>query len=257
MSASDDTVLVERRDAIALVTLNRPERRNGVTLPMCEAFYATLEEIAESDARLLVLRGAGDDFCVGADVKGSGEGERSQPREDEPAEFYHSTTLLHTMPQVTLAAIDGGCAGAGMGWAMACDLRFATPRARFSTAFLNVGVSGDMGLAWTLHHLVGGGKARELMFLPERFGGEEALSMGLVNRLFAPDELHSAVLALAEQLASRDALALRLMKANALSAEQLPIGEYIAVESARHLQTTNRPEWARLMAEGYARRKSG
>lgn len=250
------TVLVERRGAIALVTLNRPERRNGVTLQMCEALYAALQAIAESDARVLVLRGAGSDFSVGADIKASGE-ENRQPLGDEPARFYHATTLLHTMPQVTIAAIDGGCAGAGMGWAMACDLRYATPRARFSTAFLNVGVSGDMGLAWSLHHLVGGAKARELMFFPERFGGDEALAIGLVNRLFAPEELHDAVLARVEELAARDPLALRLIKANSLSAEHLPVGEYIDVESARHLQTTNRPELARLMAEGYARRKDG
>lgn len=255
MSAPGGTVLVERRGAIALVTLNRPARRNGVTLPMCEEFYAALKEIAESDARVLVLRGAGDDFCVGADIKGSAAENRSRPAADAPARFYHAATLLHTMPQVTLAAIDGGCAGAGMGWAMACDLRFATPRARFSTAFLNVGVSGDMGLGWSLHQLVGGGKARELMFFPERFGGKEALSIGLVNRVFAPGDLHGEVLALAEQLAARDPLALRLVKANCLSAEQLPIGEYIDVESARHLQTTNRPEFTKLLTEGYVRRK--
>ena len=74
MSTPVDTVLVEQQGAIALVTLNRPERRNGVTLPMCEALHAAVKEIAESEARVLVLRGAGDDFCVGADIKGS-EGE--------------------------------------------------------------------------------------------------------------------------------------------------------------------------------------
>ncbi|GGC11522.1 enoyl-CoA hydratase [Novosphingobium endophyticum] len=251
---SKPAVLVERRGAIALVTLNRPERRNAVTRPVCADLYAAVKEVAESDARVLVLRGAGEDFCVGADMKASAEENRARPG-SEPGEFYHAATLLHTMPQVTIAAIDGGCAGAGMGWAMACDLRFAAARARFSTAFLNVGVSGDMGLAWSLHHIVGGAKARELILFPERFGGKEALAMGLVNRLFAPDELHEAVLSIAGDLAARDPLALRLIKANSLSAERLPIGEYIDIETARHLETTDRPERARLMAEGYARRK--
>jgi 2-(1,2-epoxy-1,2-dihydrophenyl)acetyl-CoA isomerase len=256
-------VLVERRGAIALVTLNRPERRNGVTVGMCFDFHEAVEHIAASDARVLVLRGAGNDFCVGADIAASQDD--NAPHADPGSKahgdtngnmgaIYHASTLLHTMPQVTIAAIDGGCAGAGMGWATACDLRFATARARFSTAFLNVGVSGDMGLAWNLNRLVGA-RARELLFFPDRFGGEEAHAMGIVNRLFEPEALHDQTLALAEELAARDPLALRLMKANCVSAETLPIGDYIEVESARHLQTTNRPELARLMAEGYARRK--
>lgn len=240
-------VLVERLGAVALVTFNRPARRNGVTVAMCEDLHAAVEKIAASDARVLILRGAGDDFCVGADI-GAPLEENARPAPMKPTAMYHASTLLHTMPQVTIAAIDGGCAGAGMGWAMACDLRFGTERARFSTAFLNVGVSGDMGLAWSLERVVGGARARELLFFPERFGGEEALRLGLVTRLFAPESLHAETLALAESLAARDPLALRLMKANFVSAETLPIGAYVDVETARHLQTTNRPELARLMA---------
>lgn len=249
----EPTVLLDERDGIARVTLNRPERRNGVTVGMCREVYEAVRQVAASDARVLVLRGAGNDFCVGADIAPSAEAH--VPDEPVTADFYHASTLLHTMPQVTVAAIDGGCAGAGMGWATSCDLRFATTRARFSTAFLNVGVSGDMGLAWNLDRLVGGAKARELLFFPGRFGGEDALAMGLVNRLFAAETLHDETMALARQLAARDPLALRLMKANCLSAETLPIGEYIDIETARHLQTTIRPERARLMSEGYAHRK--
>lgn len=240
-------VLVERLGAVALVTLNRPRRRNGVTVAMCEDLHAAVEAIAASDARVLILRGAGDDFCVGADI-GASPDENARPAPTQPTAMYHASTLLHTMPQVTIAAIDGGCAGAGMGWAMACDLRFGTPRARFSTAFLSVGVSGDMGLAWSLERVVGGARARELLFFPDRFGGEEALRLGLVTRLFAPGLLHPEALALAQTLAERDPLALRSMKANFVSAETLPLGEYIEVETTRHLRTTNRPELARLMA---------
>lgn len=252
------SVLSERKGAIALITLNRPERRNGVTLEMCAAFHDAVRQVAESDARVLVLRGAGTDFCVGADVAAArGDTPPSAHPECADGAIYHASTLLHTMPQVTVAAIDGGCAGAGMGWATACDLRFGTARARFSTAFLNVGVSGDMGLAWSLTRLVGGARARELLFFPDRFDGERAHALGIVNRLFAPEALHEETLALAETLAARDPLALRLMKANCLSAETLPIGAYIDVESQRHVQTTDRPELARLMAEGYARRDKG
>jgi 2-(1,2-epoxy-1,2-dihydrophenyl)acetyl-CoA isomerase len=167
---SGETVLVERDGPLAIVTLNRPERRNGVTVEMCGAIYRAAQAVAASDARVVILRGAGTDFCVGADIAGGGDAARDgaggPPTLEALGLIHHAATLLHTMPQVTIAAIDGGCAGAGMGYAAACDFRFAAPEARFSTAFLNVGVSGDMGLAWSLNRILGGARARELLFFP-------------------------------------------------------------------------------------------
>ncbi len=89
------------------------------------------------------------------------------------------------MPAVTIAAISGACAGAGFGWACACDLRVASQTARFNTAFLDVGVAGDMGGPWTLPRIVGAAKARELYFLPGKFDAAEALRIGLVSRVSA------------------------------------------------------------------------
>jgi 2-(1,2-epoxy-1,2-dihydrophenyl)acetyl-CoA isomerase len=247
-------VLTERRDALAIVTLNRPERRNGVTLGLCVGLYDALQEIAASDARVVVLRGAGNDFCVGADIGGSGGADAPRPSGfDDQAPIYHASLLLHTMPQVTIAAIDGGCAGAGMGWAAACDLRFASEEARLSTAFLAVAASGDMGLCWSLTRIVGGAKARDLLFFPQKLTGAEALAMGFVSRVFPRASLHSEVEALAQQLCERDGLALGMMKANALSAEALPMADYIAIETARHLRCAGRPDFAERMAELFAK----
>jgi 2-(1,2-epoxy-1,2-dihydrophenyl)acetyl-CoA isomerase len=250
-----DEVLIERRDAIAILTLNRPERRNGITVPMCRAFYAAVQDVAASDARVVVLRGAGNDFCVGADIVGGGE-RTVPPTLGDLGPIHHAATLLHTMPQVTIAAIDGGCAGAGLGWATACDFRFATAEARFNTAFLAVGVSSDMGPPWFLTRIVGGARARELLFFPGKLSGEEARDMGLVTRLFPRAALHREVLALAEQLCERDPFALRMMKANVLSAEELAIRDFIEVETARQIHTTNRPDLAARMSEAYARSKA-
>lgn len=252
-------VLVERRDALAIVTLNRPERRNGVTLGLCVGLYDVLVTIAASDARVVILRGAGTDFCVGADMGGAGSDAEAVTRQagfDDQGPIYHASLLLHTMPQVTIAAIDGGCAGAGMGWAAACDFRFASPEARFSTAFLNVGASGDMGLVWSLNRILGGARARELLFFPAKLAGEQALALGFVTRLFARASLHEAVTALAEQLCDRDPLSLRLMKANVVSAEALEFGNYIDIETARHLRCTERPDFAARMAELFAKSRS-
>ena len=256
MPDDQPTVLTERDGAIATITLNRPDRRNGVTVEMCSALYDTVLEVAASDARVLILRGAGSHFCVGADIGGHAPG-TEPPGLDDLGMIHHASTLLHTMPQVSIAAIDGGCAGAGLGWAAACDFRFASDGARFNTAFLEVGVSGDMGLAWSLSRIVGGGRARELLFFPEKFGADRALEFGLVTRVFAQGALHEEVLTLARQLAARDPFALRMMKANMVSAEEPDLGKFIDIETARHLHVTSRPDMAQRMAEAHRRAKGG
>jgi 2-(1,2-epoxy-1,2-dihydrophenyl)acetyl-CoA isomerase len=231
---SEAPVLVEREDSgIATVTLSRPGRRNGVTVQMCADLYAAVRYLAASDARVVILRGAGTDFSVGADLGGAPDAPR--PGYGEIAEVYHAATILHTMPQVTIAAIDGGCAGAAMGWAAACDFRLASPEARFNTAFLNLGLSGDMGLPWTLTRLIGGAQARELLLAPEKLTGEDAQRLGLVTRLHPREALHEEARGLAARLAGIDPLALRTMKANLLSAERSDFHEYMELESARHL----------------------
>lgn len=249
MSVRDPSVLTQHRESIAIVTLSRPGRRNGVTIEMCEQLYQSLRTLSGTDARVIVLRGAGSDFSVGADLTAAVEPTAAQsspapttaapttraPTLEQLGPLYHAATLLHTMPQITIAAIDGGCAGAAMGWACACDLRFASEQARFSTAFLKVGVPGDMGLAWSLARVVGGARARELLLFPEKITAQQALQFGLVTRVFAADVLHASSLALAQELAARNPFALRMMKANLVSAETLQMSDYIEIESARHL----------------------
>lgn len=248
-------VLTERQSALAIVTLNRPEQRNGVTLGLCVGLYDALTEIAASDARVVILRGAGNDFCVGADLAGARASEDvARPSGfDDQAPIYNASLLLHSMPQVTIAAIDGGCAGAGMGWAAACDFRFASFEARFATAFLNVATSGDMGLIWSLTRILGGTRAREMLLFPDKLTGEQALALGFVTRLFAREHLHDEAQKLARQLCDHDALALGMMKANLVSAETLPLAEYIQIETARHLRCAGRPDFAQRMAERFAK----
>lgn len=250
-------VLVAQTGAITTITINRPERRNGVTVETCRALYRATQDVAASDARVVILRGASEHFCVGADIGGGPADGADGPAPDLHALgfLHHAATLLHTMPQVTIAAIDGGCAGAGMGYALACDFRFASTEARFSTAFLNVAVSGDMGLAWGLNRVVGAARMRELLFFPDKLDAARALDLGIVTRVFARETLHAQVMELAEQLAARDPLALRLVKANCLSAEELPIGAFIDIETARQLQCTARPNLRELMAAGLNRAK--
>lgn len=232
-------VLVDICAPLATVTMNRPERRNGMNLDMVHAMHEHLTMLASRrDVAVVILTGAGDNFCVGADIGASANGAQPDPdavTHRRLAPTYHAATLLHTMPQITIAAIDGGCAGAGLAWAAACDLRFASDRVRFSTAFLNVGVAGDMGAAWLIQQAVGPARARELFLFPEKFGADDALRFDLVTRVFPAASLQHESRQLALQLAARSAYALQSIKANFVAAERLALADFIELEGARHM----------------------
>jgi 2-(1,2-epoxy-1,2-dihydrophenyl)acetyl-CoA isomerase len=232
-----ETLLVERSGAVATVSLNRPDQRNSINLPMMAELHAALREIASDAAiRIVVFRGKGADFCPGADVKhygGDGFSQSVRPSWSS-VDNYKITVLLHEMPQVTVAAVAGGCAGAGFGWACACDLRVASETARFNTAFLNVGVAGDMGLPWFLPRLLGAAKARELCLLPGKFDAHEAHRIGLVSRVSPAASFEADLAALVGQLENAAPVALRTLKGNFIAAERMGLADYITFEAERH-----------------------
>jgi len=229
---SYETITWDAADGVGRLTMNRPERRNGITGVMMNELYEAVQIAAADDSlKVVVFTGAGRSFCVGADLEHYSSGA------DDPGsglDTFGITRLLHEMPAVTLAAVNGAAAGAGFGWACACDLRFATASAVFNTAFLDVAVAGDMAGPWTLPRLVGAAKARELYFLPGKFGADEAKRIGLVTDVFADDTFGDDVEAVVARLAAAAPLAIRGMKANFLDGETMGLGTYIDVESERH-----------------------
>ena len=230
-----ETVLYEVDGNLATVTLNRPESLNGITSTLMRELYQCLNEIAlDADVRVVVFTGAGRAFCPGVDLKASTSGE---PQEPSRREYFHITTLLHEMPKVTIAAINGACAGAGFGWACACDLRYASERAMFNSAFLGVGISGDMAGPWLLPRIVGATKARELFFMSQKFDAAEAERIGLVLKVFPDLMLHEEVRAIAMRLSKSAPLAIGEMKKNFINAENMPLRDYIEVETERHTRT--------------------
>ncbi|MEZ5232550.1 MAG: enoyl-CoA hydratase-related protein [Acidimicrobiales bacterium] len=231
------TVRYEVDGGVATVTLNRPEALNGIINTMMREVHEVLREAAaDDDVRVVVLTGAGKGFCPGADLKHyTTPGAVHEPLRRE---YFHLTTLLHEMRPVTIAAVNGACAGAGFGWACACDLRVAAASANFSTAFLNVAVAGDMGGPWTLPRIVGPAKARELYFLPEKFGAEEALRIGLVSRVWPDDQFRAEARALADRLAAAAPLALQGMKAHFVAAEKLGFADFLDLETTDHERIT-------------------
>jgi 2-(1,2-epoxy-1,2-dihydrophenyl)acetyl-CoA isomerase len=233
------TVRVVRQGAVATVLLDRPDSRNSINAQMMRELFAALQVLAADPvARVVVLRGTGADFCPGADVKHYAAGAPAPvaaPRWPDTDE-YNIAVLLHEMPAVTIAAISGACAGAGFGWACACDFRLASATARFNTAFLDVGVAGDMGGPWSLPRLVGASKARELYFLPGKFDAAEALRIGLVMRVAPAERFDAEVAALILRLERAAPLALRALKANFVAAEKMGFADYVAAEAEKHIR---------------------
>lgn len=233
--AAYETITYESADGIGRLTLNRPDRLNGITNRMMHELYEVLGRIPiDHSTRVVVLTGAGKGFCPGADLQHYSSGAAEEPNSPE---HFQLTAMLHELPQVTIAAVNGACAGAGFGWAAACDLRYAAESANFNTAFLGVGISGDMASPWLLPRIIGAARARELCFLHGKFDAREAERVGFVSRVFPNDSFREEIDAVAQRLAKSAPLALRAMKLNFLAAENMGLRDFIRVETERHQRT--------------------
>lgn len=229
-----ETLRYEVEGGLARLTLNRPERLNGMTNQMVrEAHDALALASADASIRVLVLTGEGKGFCPGADLGHFTDGGRDEVL---TSRHFRVTTMLHEIPAVTVAAVNGACAGAGMGWALACDLRLMAAGAKMNTAFLDVAVAGDMGIPWTLPRLVGAAKARELSFLPSKIDAAEAQRLGLVARVFPDESFRDETDAVLATLLKKSPTALAGLKQNYLAAERMTFGDFIDYEAERHLK---------------------
>jgi len=220
---------------VAVVSITRPERRNTINSRIAVEMYEVLEHASrDRDLAVIVLRGEGADFCAGADVVPEAEAERGPG--DIDLRQFDVAKLLYGMRPITIAAVRGGCAGAGMGWACCCDFRIADTTAKFNTAFLDVGVAGDMGLPWTLGRMLGSSVARELCFFPRKIGAREAREVGLVTRLFEEDAFEAELETMTQRLAAAAPLALATLKENFLAAENGSFEATVDVEGVRHVR---------------------
>jgi enoyl-CoA hydratase/carnithine racemase len=196
---SDELVLTELSGAVATLTLNRPERRNGWSPELEAAYFAALDACdVDDDVRAVVLTGAGSTFCPGLDtqrlanVSSTGLDLRGRPPVFRPRSFR----------KPLIAAINGACAGIGLVQALMCDVRFAARGARFSTAFARRGLAAEYAISWVLPRYVGVEHALDLLLSARTFEAEEAHRLGLVSRLCEPEDVLSSAQAYAADLAA-------------------------------------------------------
>jgi 2-(1,2-epoxy-1,2-dihydrophenyl)acetyl-CoA isomerase len=228
-------------DRVATLTLNRPDRLNALSSPMLDGLLEALPRLgADPQVAVVVLTGAGRGFCAGGDVKSMAEGSSQLGLEDAVQRLrgrMEVSRLLHEIPKPTIAMVNGPAAGAGLSMALACDLRIASESARFITAFVNVGFSGDFGGSYFLSKLVGTAKARELYYTGEALDADRALALGIVNRVVPDAELANATMTLATRLARGPNVALGLMKQNFNVAETGNLSELLDLEALHQIKT--------------------
>jgi 2-(1,2-epoxy-1,2-dihydrophenyl)acetyl-CoA isomerase len=211
---ADPTVRVEQADAIATLTLNRPEARNALDLAMREELEAALRSLeADAGVRVLVLRGAGEHFCAGGDVKFMQARRMTAAEGEQRVESMNRAILaLARFRTPTIAMVDGYAVGAGCNLALACDLVVASDRARFGEVFARIGLVPDGGGTWFLTRRVGLARAKELVFTADTIPAPEAERIGLVNRVVPASELAAQTLALARRIAAGPPRALAMGK---------------------------------------------
>lgn len=246
-------LIKQQDDGVLTLTLNRPEQLNALTWELMRLLNEALEEASvDPGVRVVVLTGAGRGFCSGGDIRSREQLDANDPvsakwsedpvwkslemRASHVKRLSKSPILLHNMPKPTIAMLRGPVAGAGLCLAAACDFRIASETASFSTVFVKAARSGDYGGSYLLPRLIGDARAREMYLLGDKVKADEALRIGLVNRVVADAELEVETSALANRLANGPAAAYRYIKRNLNSAETMTLEQVMDLEIYNMMQ---------------------
>ena len=209
---SEVTLLVEIEEGIATLTFNRPEAKNALNGEMRVELLEAVQRIrADRDVRAVVLRGAGNDFCSGGDVRGMSvtSAEAGRNRIDD---LHGWVSTLIDLDRPVIAAVDGVCYGAGFSFALAADFVIASTRARFCMPFMRVGLVPDCGAFYTLPRVVGLARAKDLVFTAREISAAQAKEMGAVLEVVEPETLRARAAQIAASLAAASPIAFGLAK---------------------------------------------
>ncbi|UCF82022.1 MAG: enoyl-CoA hydratase/isomerase family protein [Desulfobacteraceae bacterium] len=248
-------VLYEIKNHVAIITLNRPEARNAFSHEMITLWNDYLKQArGNNTVRVIIVTGAGDTFCSGGDIREMAEGRlQSWDMKSFLWDGVHRIILtLEDLDKPVIAAINGAAMGAGMDMAIMCDIRMCSENARFAESYINMGVIAGDGGAYFLSRLVGTSKALELLLTGEVVSPEEALQLGIVNRVVPHEDLTKETIALAETIAHKPPLAVRMMKRSVYQAQTGSLRshlDYISSQMALLSETDDHREAAQAFLE--------
>ena len=227
-------IRVRTEGPITTVLLDRPETKNACTGDMWVALGATFRDLAYSGARVIVLTGAGGEFCAGADLTGSDGGDSGQSSGhiiDGMRVLADVVLAVHDCPVPIVAKVDGVCVGAGLGLALAADMIWCSDRARFSAIFAKRGLSLDFGTSWLLRQRIGIHKAKAIALTGKVIGASDALALGLVNEVVPADELDDATRDIVEAIAAGPPVALSMTKRELDNAAHVSLRQALETEA--------------------------
>ncbi|AHH18392.1 enoyl-CoA hydratase/isomerase family protein [Nocardia nova SH22a] len=213
-----DMLLFERRERVALLTLNRPDKLNAIDPDLHREFMSALDEVRQDDSVwALVITGAGRGFCSGVDLtRAPTSGEAAEPsqneRLDEVKWFGRQALAVATLDKPVIAAVNGVAAGMGMSLSLACDLRVGGERSRFRTAMVARSRCPDSGMSWFLTRALGYARAADLVLTNRDVSGTEAYRLGLLDRFVGTDDVVDGALELADEITHLPPIAVRTSK---------------------------------------------
>ncbi len=202
---SNDAVVWTKEAGVCTITMNRPEAMNALNGDMVNGLMAAFQDCYDEDIRAVVLTGSGKAFCLGGDIASAskyGDGDLQAFFRDFTIPLARLICDMRQLPKPIIASINGICAGVGVSFAAACDLRICNDKVVFKQAYTGVGISQDGGFSQMVPIIVGLGRASEMVFLDEVITADKALDWGLVNKVFTPEELPEATAKMAQKLAN-------------------------------------------------------
>lgn len=231
-----ETILYEQDGGVLTISLNRPDKLNSATDQLLGELAEAFKQAArDASVRAVILTGAGRGFCAGQDLASVQERESLGETISFGDHLRHTWNLviqrMRELEKPILCAVNGVAAGAGMSLVLASDLRYASDKASFIQAFVNIGLIPDSGSTWTLQRLIGPTRAMEMMITGRKVSAEEALAWGMLNGVYAPDELMTEVRAQAARLAQMPTRAIGLIKRAAEQAAQSSLAEALEYEA--------------------------
>ena len=214
---TDAALLLEKTEHVAVLTLNRPQKLNALNGELRDAMLDAIADVQTDDqVRAVVFTGAGRGFCSGADLTGGGGGQNTAPTQNEHLDDLgwvgRQALSVYGLNKPVIGAVNGVAAGAGMSLALACDVRVGTEKSRFKTVFIERNLSPDSGMSFFLPRIVGYSRATDLIYTSRAVDADEALRIGLLDRLVDHDDLMESALELAAQMTAWPPLALRMSK---------------------------------------------